>query len=362
MHLSRLELTNFRCYEHLLLSLKPGITVLCGPNAQGKTNILEAVFALVLGTSFRTDTARDLIRHNADFCRIDGTAIRDGDAKRIEVIVDGRTERISKRAKIEGVSHRIGELAGQVHAVLFVPDDLNVITLSPSYRRALLDTTLSQVHRTYVAALSEYGKVLRNRNKLLEQIRDGTAQRTELRFWNDQLVKHGTTLISHRADMLTQYASRLPKMYATLTSNTAPLTIQYNSCIANPVHASDEFTSKLTFNLERDIAAGITTSGPHREDFTVCLNEYPVSHFGSRGEQRTTMLALKLCEIEYLTDHAHTSPILLLDDVFSELDAHRREQLLSIAHPEQTIVTTTDETHIQGAATVLHVKDGSIFE
>jgi DNA replication and repair protein RecF len=398
MHLERLRLTDFRNYAALDLPLAPGLIVFQGRNAQGKSNVLEAVALLATTRSFRTSTDRETVRWGAPgrFTRLDGTVARRTDTLHIEMVISdaalagepGATGASApaatgappppaqrKRIKVNGTPRRAMDLLGMMTAVVFTPHDLDLVVGEPSQRRRFLDLTLCQVRPAYCRALSQYQKVLAQRAALLRRIRDGEESPAALAFWDEQLAKLAAPIMRERAAFLGQAEVGAARVYATLArdeqlpddatptpksapedsapaSEAAELRLAYRPSYKGALAVSEEelvaaFRAQLAELRRREIAQGVNVLGPHRDDLAFLLQTpagpVDLAIYGSRGQQRSVALALKLAELEYIETETGDQPILLLDDVLSELDAQRRaDLLLAVRDLEQVMLTTTD--------------------
>lgn len=384
MHIRRLALENFRNIQRLTLDLSPGHTVLYGENAQGKTNILEAVYVFATGKSMRAETERDVIRWEAHadeipYARLQGLFRKAQRDTQVEVVLqltraDGVPQddepHLIKRIRLNSAPKRASSLIGEVQAVLFEPQDIELVYGSPGGRRRHLDATLSQVDRALFEELTKYGRVLEQRNPLLKAIREGRAAPDDLRFWDERLVQSGAVIIAARAKALQELDGLSAKVHAELTGGRERLQVVYKPSVPLPEGASTAaiakaFAAQLAAQRERELAQGVSVVGPHRDDFTFIVNDVDLATFGSRGQQRLATLSLKLAEAQYMTAHTGEQPILLLDDVLSELDAPRRAFLLrAIATYEQSILTTADLPSLDEAfrakANLVRVSAGAI--
>lgn len=298
-----------------------------GPNASGKTNILEAIYCLATGQSFRAETEQELIGIGNSLARIAGQTGSD----ELEMIWDGR-ERFHKLYKVNGVGKRQIDFVGNLRAVLFCPQDIEIVTDSPSTRRKYLDSVLSLVHRDYRIAISTYERAMRNRNKILWKIRefdfDGDLQ---LEYWDNLLIDNGRIIHQRRKEYL--------DFINNWETDFFPVTVHYDHSIISK--------ERLEKYRSAEVAAAVTLVGPHRDEFTIYnlqfSNKRNIKTIGSRGEQRMAVFTMKLGELEYVRQQAvDSSPTLLLDDIFSELDHENRRRLLQVVPKQQTIMTTTD--------------------
>jgi DNA replication and repair protein RecF len=366
MHLTQLSLTNFRNYASQELSFEAAPVLLLGENAQGKTNLLEAVFLLATGRSERASIDADLIAWDArddvqPVARVAGRAQRQsGDAPvavNVEVLIAGREGAhglvASKKFRLNGVARRASDVIGAITAVLFTTDDMELVKGPPAGRRRYLDIMLSQADRAYVRALSHYNKVVTQRNALLKRVQEGAAKRDELAYWDEELARDGAGLLSARAAALAELAPAATASHGRLSGEREDFAVAYQPRFSEDwpserIAQSDvsdveaALLDRLQSTYARDIGAGITLVGPHRDDMSMTLGGEPAAHFASRGQQRTAALALRLAEARFLRDRSGEQPVLLLDDVLSELDESRRASVLEAIESEQVFITSPD--------------------
>lgn len=327
--LNKLLLTNFRNFEKKDLDFEDGINVIVAPNASGKTNILESIFALSTGKSFKARVEAEAIKHDENLARIIGLTNND----KLELLITtGENGWPRKKFMINGVSRRMADFGGVLKAILFGPWDMDLVTESPSVRRKFLDTVLSITDREYRRNLHSYEKGLRQRNKLLLRIREENISRTHLHFWNQLLVKNGDYVSSKREGFIDFVNSN-----------------QINSISGyNLVYDKSAISDKrLEQYKNEEVAAATTLVGPHRDDFVFKLRQRDLSSFGSRGEQRIGVLWIKLQELDYIQKTTNQKPVLLLDDIFSELDHEHRELVIDTIQNHQVIMTTADEHFLE---------------
>ncbi len=339
MLLKSFSLTNFRNYSKASFAFSPETTLVVGPNTSGKTNLLEAIYFLAAGKSFRAGFDREAIAQGEPFANlkslsaVGGSNLDEGKELELQILANENGENTSsKRFKVNGVKKRLADFAGNLRAVYFGPEEIQLVTGPPSRRRKYLDSVLTQVDREYARTLLEYEKVLRQRNRLLILVREGEQDRSQLDFWDEKLVALGSRLTAGRGEFFETINNQL--------SSIGDLFLEYQP------RAVDR--AVLEKNRDREIAAGMTLWGPHREDFVFKIKERDLSIFGSRGEQRLAVLHLKLAELEFITQRAGERPVLLLDDIFSELDESNRGQVLKLLGRQQTIVTATELDQIDG--------------
>jgi DNA replication and repair protein RecF len=331
--ISRLSLTNFRSYKERSVSLDPGITVVVGPNATGKTNLLEAVFVMATTRSFRAKD-KELIHHGETFYRLVAATDEGERSLGYQSTIEG-TE---KRAHYDGVKQSLVQHLGSIRTVLFEPNDLQLILGSPDRRRRYLDFILTQTNAAYLSTLHRYRRVLQQRNRLLG---DWHGQTSELFAWNIKLAELAADIDSARREVVGHINQLATNLYKDIAGSPEHLELRYIGSAAGDDYAS-EFIKLLESNLSRDIGAGFTTTGPHRDDFDISFKHSDITSVASRGEMRTVVLVLKLAELAYVQQQSDVSPILLLDDVFSELDEQRRAYLINTLGEYQSIITTTD--------------------
>jgi len=333
MYLNFLKLQNFRSYKAREFRFSASSTLIIGDNAIGKTNILEAIYLLSTGKSFRAELEREMILFGESVGRVTGI-VSDGDKTNLEVLLttgnfDNQTVR-KKKFSVNGVAKRQMDFVGILRSVLFRPEDIEIVTDSPSVRRRYLDLVLCQVDREYRHSILLYEKGLRARNKILERIREEGISSTQLFYWDKLLIKHGELVTLKRTEFI-DFVNSTPDLFADLN-------IIYDQSAIN-----EERLKK--YEVE-EVQAATTLVGPHRDDFKIIAREKggerDVSVYGSRGEQRLATYWLKLGEMEFVTVKTGERPLLLLDDIFSELDHPHRQHILEIIPKQQTIMTTTD--------------------
>ena len=373
MRLLRLTLRNFRNYRRLEFAPERGTSVFVGANAQGKTNLLEAVYLLATTRAARGNDA-DLIRHGAaedgpPAAFIAGRAEGRHGEVTVEVAVAARegaaatpappggVERANKRLRVNGVPRRASEVIGQITAVLFTANDIDLITGAPALRRRYLDITIAQTDTVYIHAQQRYSRALLQRNSLLRRIAEGRASVEELAYWDGEIVREGARIMRARASTVAtlslaarEYAERLSERREQLAVAYAPQTPLPGGDLATEEAVEAALRQALTVSRRREVALGQTLIGPHRDDLRFALDGAPVSSFGSRAQQRTAALALRLAEAAYLAGANADPPILLLDDIFSELDAERRRAVLTLLPEAQQVFVTTAERGEAAAA------------
>ncbi|MBI4339739.1 MAG: DNA replication/repair protein RecF [Chloroflexi bacterium] len=361
MYLSHLSLANFRNFDGLKLDLPPGLVAIVGGNGQGKSNLLEAAYLLAIAKSYRTNVERELISWKAQQAAEAGPAaaqvnqaIISGEAEqaegRLRVIVGLRLApadggwQVEKQIRVNGVATSASGLVGQVNAVLFTASDVDLALGPPSGRRRFLDILISQADRLYLRALQRYQRVLAQRNHLLRQVREGRAGVNELDFWDAELAKEGVAIVGRREEVVRRLSPLAAQAYEGLAGGEA-LAVAYQ-----PSVVGEAMVLAVAEGRNAEVRAGLTLLGPHRDDLLLTINKMPASTYASRGQARTLGLALRLAEAAFLREERRQEPILLLDDVLSELDPSRRQKVLEKASQyQQVLVTTADPALISGA-------------
>jgi DNA replication and repair protein RecF len=344
--LTAISLSGFRGYASLDATFGPGAHLVWGPNAAGKTSLLEALVVCARGSSHRTLTDAELIRWDAPFARVDTRREVPGlDPLELEVtLVREGPAGGRKRIRVNGVPRRATALAGLLRVVVFAPEDMLLIAGSPSLRRGVLDALTSQRIPAHAADVAAYGRVLAQRNALLRAIRDERATPDQLPPWNAKLVESGAAIVDARHRVLGELAGPLVAAHAEIASDEGRFTITYESNVvpAAGEPSRDALVRRLAETAEKEAWNGSTLVGPHRDDLAFRLDGRDLATFASRGQQRTAILALKLGELDLLTTQDGRPPLVLLDDVFSELDPVRRGHLVRrIAGLPQAFITTT---------------------
>jgi len=338
MKVKSLELNNFRNYENLNISFEDGLNVVVGKNAQGKTNMLESIFLCAIGKSPRTSKEKEMLKWDKNKAKVEILVETKKGNKKIEFYIFDNTK---KAIKINGFSlKKMGELMGELTCVYFSPDELKLVKDSPAERRKFMDISLSQFDKNYFYELSKYNKILMQRNKLLKETRDKEVLLQTLPIWNEQLAVTGSKLIFDRLRFIKTISKFAYNIHKDITSGGEELSLSYIGITGeNDAEIKEKLMNELEKSAERDIALGFTSVGPHRDDIKIMSNFIDVRSFGSQGQQRTVALSLKLAELEFFNFAFGEYPVLLLDDVLSELDITRQEKLLEHVKNIQCIIT-----------------------
>lgn len=393
MHISHLGLTNFRNFARLEVDLSEGSVVLWGDNGQGKSNFLESLFFLATTRSPYTSNERQLVnwlawQEKQPFARLTSRVERERGLLRVEMVLIGRGQEgpwtlqepeglgVSKRIRINHLQRRAIDVLGELQVVMFHPQDVSLISGSPSERRRYLDVAISQLDRRYARAMSRLNRVLLHRNSLLRRIREREISADQLEFWDRQVIEHGTYAIHQRGHFIAEVGPLAGEEHCRLTGGQKRLSIAYLSALGQkaPLGPQDLELDSLANRIEdalrrernREIAAGMSLVGPHRDDLQFTVDGVDMTAYGSRGEQRTVALALKLAQASYFFVQSGERPVLLLDDVLSELDPQRRAHLLATLVPDQQAFLTTTAlegcpTDLLANAQVFRVQEGRLL-
>ncbi len=355
MKIESLKVKNFRNYEYLDLDFDPETNIFYGDNAQGKTNILEAVYLSGTTKSHRGAKDKDMIRFGADEAHVRTMVKKRGSRYQIDIHL--------KRNHPKGIAinkmpiKKASELFGILNLVFFSPEDLNIIKNGPAQRRRFLDLELSQLDQIYLSNLSNYNRAVNQRNSLLKEAANGKEIEETLDLWEEQIARYGNQITDRRKEFVAEINEIIVDIHRRLTKEEDDLNLVYE-----PGSGDIPLAESLKKNWERDLKLKSTTTGPHRDDLGFRLGNLDLRRFGSQGQQRSAALALKLSEIEIVRHKIGETPVLLLDDVLSELDQHRQNALLDNINEIQTLITCTgvDEfvNHRFSVNKVFHVQNG----
>lgn len=340
MYLNKLQLWNFRSYENLELNFSDGITVFVGENGVGKTNIAEAIYLLCTGRSYRTNRENDMIRFERNWLRVRAENLqKDGRHSVDMVIAKGQ----KKRILVNGLAiSRISEMLGQLSGVIFSPEDLDLIKEGPSQRRRFMDIELSQVSKNYFYALNEYNKVLEQRNSLLKE----NGSDGDLNLWDMMLAQKAVPVIKARRNFCQRLAPKAEEIHKELSSGKEKISCIYKDCTHGEENIEEKMCELLEKSRDADRHRFFTTCGPHKDDIIIKLGDTDLRYFGSQGQQRTATLSLKLTELEMMKEDLGEYPVLLLDDVLSELDCARQQMLIEHIKGVQTLITMAQPTDL----------------
>lgn len=402
MRLTHLSLTNFRNYVRLELDFSKPVTLLQGGNAEGKTNLLEAIYYLATADSPHARADRELINWLANedqmpFARLEAQVEGSDALREVSIVILKTADRLQKEIRINGVKRRVLDLIGQVKAVLFIPEDIDLIAGSPEARRHYLDTSICQIDRRYCRSLQVYNRVLSQRNSLLRRLREQAGDPQQLDFWDQRLTEEGSQLIGRRLEIVAELDRLVQDIHPHLTGGEERLRLLYRCSLPlegeeglevyrqlplemtrppgnimgreapSRLQIKAVFQHRLEAQREEEIERGMTLSGPHRDDLRFLVGGVDMCVYGSRGQQRTIAISLRLAEMELIRAETGEEPILLLDDVMSELDEERRRHLMDAVNREQQVIITTTNLDLFAPsfldqATVWRIHGGRVEE
>lgn len=336
MYIKEIELHDFRNYQTLWAEFDPRVNVFHGKNAQGKTNLLESIYITSMGKSFRTNKDKDLIRFGADFFRVKVKACKEDDIF-IELAVNKQGK---KGIKIDGIkAKKLSQLFENIYIVIFSPEDLRIVKDEPEKRRRFIDRELCQIKPSYYNSLNQYKKVLAQRNAYLKETYVDPAV---LDIWDSQLAEYGSKVILQRETFIKKLEIISRSIHEGITNRQESLDVSYEPSIKPCPDLCSVFYEELRENRERDLKNRTTGKGPHKDDLKLQISGIDIRGFGSQGQQRTAALSLKLSEIQLIREETGENPILLLDDVLSELDQQRQTDLIDSLEDTQIFITTTE--------------------
>ena len=368
MRIKSLRLRDFRNYSSLNIDFAKAFNIIYGNNAQGKTNIIEAIFLCATGRSHRTTKDNELLKYGAAGFNIKLLFEKAGIEEEIEVVYKSEER---KKIRINEIPlKKIGDLMGHLNAVMFSPEDLLLIKQGPAERRRFADITLSQLRPSYFYDLQQYSKILYQRNTLLKSIIIRRELEATLDVWDKHLVKTGMRIMKARNSFVIKLNNFAKIRHEKLTNNIENLKLEYSPSFefeagCSDVELEEIFTNLLEKNRGREIQKGISMFGPHRDDIDIILNGESTKIYGSQGQQRTSVLSMKLAEIDLMKEESGDYPVLLLDDVLSELDDKRKEQLLDSIVGMQTFITCTDRRFFQrntDSSGFYYIENGNIAD
>ena len=353
MWIKKIKINNFRNYKSQEINLEKNINIFYGENAQGKTNIIEAIFLSSMGKSFRAKKDKEMIMLGEEKSNIEieyEKTDRDG---KIKIELGNK-----KIVYINGIKiKKLSELLGKVNVVIFTPDDINILKGGPQNRRRFLDIMISQLRPNYMYNLNLYLKTLEQRNNYLRQIREENKNENMLDIWDEELSNYAINIYNYRKEFIEKIKNKIKNIHSEITNNKEEIEIEYLSeCISK-----EKYLELLKQRRKLDIIKGYTTKGIHRDDFNIYINKKELGIYGSQGQHRTAILSLKLSELNIVKDEIGESPILLLDDFMSELDEKRRKNFLEKINDVQVIITCTEKIDIENKEILVYnVKSGDV--
>ncbi len=353
MYIEKINLTNFRNYEKEEILLNKNINIFYGNNAQGKTNILEAIYLCAIGKSYRTNKDKEIININSNFAKAEIAYSKKDREGKIKTEINEKKVIYVNDVKV----NKISEVLGNINIVLFNPDDINIFKEGPNKRRRILDIMISQLRPTYVYNLNNYLKVLEQRNNYLKQIKYENKSKEMLEIWEEKLADYAEIISNYRKEFTEKLAEKIVEIHRKITNNKETIKIKYISDFSN----KQEFIKKIRENRNIDIARGFTTTGVHRDDLKLFINNKEIGIYGSQGQHRSAILSIKLSELEIIKEETEENPILLLDDFMSELDKERRESFLEDVKDIQIIITCTDKLELKNEnKKIFYVENGKV--
>lgn len=366
MVIKRLKLCNYRNYDSLLIEFKKKNTIFIGDNAQGKTNILESIYVLGLTKSYLNINEKKLIKFDNLYLKISGIVVNNNIEKNLEILINEK----GKKVKVDNQEVvKLSNYISNLNVIIFSPDNIRILKESPSYRRKYLNMEISQLYNKYIKYLNDYNKILKQRNEYLKIISNNSNDKnvTYLEVLNDEFVDKAVLVFLYRKKFVDKVNERLEDVYRQLTGYVG-LKMKYISSVEYIEDRDvmvNTFREKLDNNLKKDLFYKVSLLGPHRDDFVLCLDDKDILVYGSQGQNRCAILALKFAEVLIFKEVLGVSPILLLDDIFSELDSKRKNNIIKfIPEDVQTIITTTDleliDEKILIDSDIYIVKDGKV--
>jgi DNA replication and repair protein RecF len=369
MLIEKIQLKSFRNYDNIDINLSDRINIFVGDNAQGKTNLLESIYILGITRSHRTTANNDLIMKNKQSARIRGI-VRISDIKRdtFEILLSSEGKKVSINGKI---IKKVSDYVSNLNVIIFSPDDLEIIKGAPYLRRRFLNLEIGQVFNKYIVILNDYNNILKNRNKYLKGITIANYDKEYLSILNLQLIEKGLEISEYRRKFINQLQNNVTEI-SPFFFDEKKIEIKYEPSfplegLKERETLKEDLLKRFESNLKREIKMAQTIIGPHRDDFSFYIDYNDMRHYSSQGQHRMAVLCLKLAEINIFNKNKETKPVILLDDVFSELDDSKKNILLELINKDcQVIITTTDITHviskIANSATVYEVKNATIIK
>ena len=350
MYIKNIKLENFRNYNYQEIDLCDKINNIFGDNAQGKTNILEAIFVCSLGKSFRTNIDKELINIDKEFSTVEVEYVnKDRDGK-VKLEIKGKKDFFINDIKVK----KLSDILGKIYIVLFSPQDITILKNDPNKRRRFLNIMISQLRPIYVHTLNKYNKTLEQRNNYLKQIKYENKSKDMLDIWDEQLANLGIKIYIYRKEFIEKINNKIKKIHFNTTNE--EIEIKYKTNINE-----NNYLEKLKSNRNKDIEKGYTEIGIHRDDFEIFINNKNVSVFGSQGQQRSSIISLKLAEAEVIYEDIEERPIILLDDFMSELDKNRIKGFVENIKENQVIITSTEKIMLKNNTKFFNVNNAIIY-
>ena len=355
MWIKKIKIYNFRNYKNEEINLEKNINIFYGKNAQGKTNIIEAIYLCGLGKSFRTNKDKEMIKlnENKSFVEVEyEKSDRDG---KIKIELENKKNIYLNNIKLK----KLSELLGNLNVVIFTPDDINILKGGPENRRRFLNIMISQLRPNYLNVLNLYKKTIEERNNYLRLIKEENKSEELLDIWDEKLAEYAEKIVNYRKEFINKISNKIVEIHKSITNNNEEIKIEY----LTDCEKKENYLNLLKQRRKLDIIKGFTTKGIHRDDFVIYINGNQVNVYGSQGQNRTVMLSLKLSELQIIYDEIGEYPILLLDDFMSELDKERRKNFLENIKNNQVIITCTEKLNLENLNYLeYNVSDGKIIK
>ena len=355
MWIKKIKIYNFRNYKNEEINLEKNINIFYGKNAQGKTNIIEAIYLCGLGKSFRTNKDKEMIKlnENNSFVEVEyEKSDRDG---KIKIELENKKNIYLNNIKLK----KLSELLGNLNVVIFTPDDINILKGGPENRRRFLNIMISQLRPNYLNVLNLYKKTIEERNNYLRLIKEENKSEELLDIWDEKLAEYAEKIVNYRKEFINKISNKIVEIHKSITNNNEEIKIEY----LTDCEKKENYLNLLKQRRKLDIIKGFTTKGIHRDDFVIYINDNQVNVYGSQGQNRTVMLSLKLSELQIIYDEIGEYPILLLDDFMSELDKERRKNFLENIKNNQVIITCTEKLNLENLNYLeYNVSDGKIIK
>lgn len=356
MYIKKVKLENFRNYDNLEVEFKKDFNLIYGNNAQGKTNILEAIYLSAIGKSFQTNKDSEMIKIGKEKAKVEiEYETKDREGKITVEIADKKT------FFINGIKQKkISDIIGKINIVLFYPDNIDIIKGGPAERRRFLDIMISQLKPNYIHILNKYLKTLDQRNAYLKQIKFDNKSKDMLEIWDESLSQLSYQIYTYRSEYIQKIKKKIKVIHNKIT-NCGQQDEKIEISFISSGKSQKDFYENLLRNRENDIRKGYTSTGSHRDDFDIYINDKKVNVYGSQGQQRTSVLSLKLTELNIIQDEIEEPPILLLDDFMSELDENRRNNLTNAIENNQVFITCTDKILVEEKNnTIYHIENAKL--
>ena len=352
MFIKEIELENFRNYNNEKIELNEHTNIIYGDNAQGKTNILEAIFFASLGKSFRTNREKELIKEKESLAKVQIKFYKNNREQKINVEIDDKKKFYINEVPLK----KLSELVGNINVVLFTPEDIEILRNEPARRRRFLNIMISQLRPKYIHIMAEYNRTLEQRNNYLKQIKYENKSKNNLEIWDEQLVSLGLKIYEYRKEFIEKINNKIKEIHLKTTQDKENIEVKYKANINE-----SNYLEKLKENQDIDIQKGYTSVGIHRDDFEIFINGKNISIYGSQGQQRSSIISLKLAEAEVVYDEIEEYPVILLDDFMSELDKKRVAGFIKNIKNNQVLITCTDKISLDNMVYNLYeVKNAKI--